>query len=329
MIDLKKTEDSTLIDAQVGDKKNNSNKSLLLALLLIILLGTWGYIIWDKNNTKELINLKDTAISTTATQRDELQKELEDATIRYDIIKTSNTKKDSLIDVKDREIQNKKTKINSLLAKVNATQAELAEVKLLIASLNTDIEGYKAQIAILEGQKEELTKANQNLSTQRDNIQKDYDLSIEELKNKDKTIDIGSTLHASNFSIVAIDEKGNGKVRETTNAKKVDKLRISFDLDENMITPSGAKKLYIIITDPSGKFIATEESGKFSTQDNSNLDYTQQMEINYTKNQRQTVSFDWKSGGKYIIGDYKIEVYNNGFKIGQGIRQLKKGGLFG
>jgi hypothetical protein len=329
MIDLKKTEDSTLIDAQVGDKKNNSNKSLLLALLLITLLGTWGYIIWDKNNTKELINLKDTAISTTATQRDELQKELEDATIRYDIIKTSNTKKDSLIDVKDREIQNKKTKINSLLAKVNATQAELAEVKLLIASLNTDIEGYKAQIAILEGQKEELTKANQNLSTQRDNIQKDYDLSIEELKNKDKTIDIGSTLHASNFSIVAIDEKGNGKVRETTNAKKVDKLRISFDLDENMITPSGAKKLYIIITDPSGKFIATEESGKFSTQDNSNLDYTQQMEINYTKNQRQTVSFDWKSGGKYIIGDYKIEVYNNGFKIGQGIRQLKKGGLFG
>jgi uncharacterized protein (UPF0333 family) len=329
MIDLKKTEDSTLIDAQVGDKKNNSNKSLLLALLLIILLGTWGYIIWDKNNTKELINLKDTAISTTATQRDELQKELEDATIRYDIIKTSNTKKDSLIDIKDREIQNKRKKINALLAKANASQAELAEVKLLITSLNTDIEGYKAQIAILEGQKEELTKANQNLSTQRDNIQKDFDSSMEELKNRDKTINIGSTLHASNFSIVAIDEKGNGKIKETTNAKKVDKLRISFDLDENMITPSGAKNLYIIITDPTGKVITTEESNKFNTQDNGFLDYTQQMEINYTKNQRQTVSFDWKTVGKFTIGDYKIEVYNNGFKIGQGIRQLKKGGLFG
>jgi uncharacterized protein (UPF0333 family) len=329
MNDLKKTEDSTLIDAQVGDKQNKSNKSLLLALLLIALLGTWGYIIWDKNNTKELISQKDNTISATSTQRDELQKELEDATIRYDIIKTSNTKKDSLIDVKDREIQNKRKKINSLLAKANASQAELAEVKLLIASLNTDIEGYKTQIAILEGQKEELTKANQNLSTQRDNIQKDFDSSMEELKNRDKTINIGSTLHASNFSIVAIDEKGNGKVKETTNAKKVDKLRISFDLDENMITPSGAKNLYIIITDPTGKVITTEESDKFKTQDNGFLDYTQQMEINYTKNQRQTVSFDWKSGSKFTIGDYKIEVYNNGFKIGQGIRQLKKGGLFG
>jgi len=330
MIDIKKTEEEPASNkTQVGEKKNKSNKSLLLALLLIALLGTWGYIIWDKNNTKELITQKDNTISATATQRDELQKELEDATIRYDIIKTSSTKKDSMIDVRDREIQNKRKKINTLLAKVNASQAELAEVKSLIASLNTDIEGYKAQIEILEGQKVELTKANQNLSNQRDNIQKDYDSSIEELKNRDKIINVGSTLHASNFSIVPIDEKGNGKIKETTNAKKVDKLRISFDLDENMITPSGAKKLYIIITDPTGKVMTTDESDKFNTQDNGYLDFTQQMEINYTKNQRQTVSFDFKSGGKFTIGDYKIEVYNNGFKIGQGIRQLKKGGLFG
>jgi hypothetical protein len=96
-----------------------------------------------------------------------------------------------------------------------------------------------------------------------------------------------------------------------------------------LITPSGAQKLYVIITDPTGKVILNEESAKFNLQDNSSIDYTQLMEINYTTNQRQTISFDWKSGAKFIIGDYKIEVYNNGFKIGQGVRQLKKGGLFG
>ncbi len=26
---------------------------------------------------------------------------------------------------------------------------------------------------------------------------------------------------------------------------------------------------------------------------------------------------------------YKIEIYHNGFKIGEGVRSLKKGGLFG
>ena len=27
--------------------------------------------------------------------------------------------------------------------------------------------------------------------------------------------------------------------------------------------------------------------------------------------------------------NYKIEIYHNGFKIGEGVRSLKKGGLFG
>jgi len=31
----------------------------------------------------------------------------------------------------------------------------------------------------------------------------------------------------------------------------------------------------------------------------------------------------------FETGDYKIEVYNNGFKIGEGVRSFKKGGLFG
>jgi hypothetical protein len=40
------------------------------------------------------------------------------------------------------------------------------------------------------------------------------------------------------------------------------------------------------------------------------------------------VSFDWKQGDKYQTGEYRIEIYNNGFKIGEGRKALKKGGLF-
>ena len=125
--------------------------------------------------------------------------------------------------------------------------------------------------------------------------------------------------------------KGNGTEKETTSAKKVDKLRISFDLDENMITPSGMKELYIIVTDPQGKVASNTDlgSGKFATREGDVKVFTQKMDVNYTQNKRQTVSFDWKGQGKFDIGTYKIEVYNNGFKVGESYRALKKGGLFG
>lgn len=122
--------------------------------LVIALLGTWAYIIWDKSKTKETIQQKDLVISNTSSQKDQLQKELEDATMLYDQIKTSsanmNQRKDSTILRRDREIAEKRKKIQQLLAKVGASADELAQAKGLIASLNGDIMGYRNQVEKLQ-----------------------------------------------------------------------------------------------------------------------------------------------------------------------------------
>lgn len=316
--------------AAPANDRNNNVRGILTGALVIALLGTWGYIIWDKNNTKETIQQKETIIASTSSQRDELQKELEDATMRYDMLKTSNSKKDSTITAKDKEIEDKKLRIQSLLTKVNATAAELAEARSLIASLNGDIEGYKTQIETLQGQKIQLAQEKVVVTQQRDKIQKDFDSSVRVIRDKEGIIDVGTTLHASNFNIIGLDERNGGKEKETSKAKKVDKLRITFDIDENMITPSGAKELYIIITAPDGKPIAVDDmgSGRFNTRDGEEKIFTQKVEINYTQNKRQTISFDWKQSSNFSTGNYKIEVYNNGFKVGEGVKPLKKGGLF-
>ncbi|MFN8246060.1 MAG: hypothetical protein U0T56_06750 [Ferruginibacter sp.] len=315
-----------------GQGKQQSNiRGILTGILVVALMGTWGYIIWDKNNVKETIQQKETLIASTTNQRDELQKELEDATMRYDLLKTAHARKDSIITAKDRDIAEKKGRIQALLAKSNASAEELKEARQLIASLNTDIESYKMQIEVLQGQKIQLAQEKEQVTKERDVAMKNFDSAVTVVREKEDIIDIGSTLHASNFSIIGIDVKGNGKEKITSTAKKVDKLRISFDLDENMITQSGAKELYIIITDPDGKIIAMDEqgSGKFNTREGEQKTFTQRLEVNYIQNKRQTVSFDWKQGSQFSTGNYKIEVYNNGFKVGEAYRPLRKAGLFG
>lgn len=312
--------------------QNNNWRNVLIGALVVALLGTWGYIIWDKNRTKETIQQKDTVIANTTSQKDELQRELEDATMRYDMIKTSSANmvhsKDSVISKRDREINEKKEKIRQLLAKNNATKEELAQAKSLIASLNGDIESYKTKIETLEGEKIVLTQQKEDITRQRDNVKKDFDSAQAEIKQKDNVIDIGSTLHASNFSILGINEKGNGGEKETSTAKRVDKLRISFDLDENRITQTGIKNIYVCITGPDGKPVTATVPGKFTTRDAEERSYTQKIDVNYVQGQRQTLRFDWKQGSPFMTGDYKIEIYNNGFKIGESVRTLKKGGLF-
>lgn len=310
--------------------KRNNLPTIITAILVVALLGTWGYIIYDKNQTKETIDQKETVIATTSTQRDQLQKELEDAAMRYDVLKTSNSKKDSSITVKDREIDEKKSRIQQLLNKSNATQSELAEAKRLISSLNGDIDGYKEQVAVLQQQKTQLISEKSVVVSQRDRYRRNYDSSELVIKQKEDLINVGSTLRASNFSIVGINERRSGKEKTTATAKRVDKLRISFDLDENMLTESGAKEIYVCITAPDGSPVAVQAlgSGTFSTRQGEEKPYTQKLDVNYTQNKRQSVSFDWKQGSNFNTGNYKIEVYNNGFKVGEGYKPLRKGGLF-
>ncbi len=313
--------------------QKNNFRNILTGFLVISLLGTWGYIIWDKNQTKKELDKKETALASTSAEKDELKNDLQEATARFDMIKTSMANmehsKDSVITKRDRDINEKKNRIQQLLAKVNASTEELAEAKKLISSLNEDITDFRTQIETLQNEKLVLTHEKETVTKQRDIVQKNLDSATNVLKQKEDIIDVGSTLNATNFSIAGINEKG-GKEKETTTAKRVDKLRISFDLAENRVAQSGSKNLYVCITAPDGTPVAVEAlgSGRFTTREGLEKIYTQRVDVNYTQGQRQTVSFDWKQGSNFATGDYKIEVYHNGFKIGEGIRHLKKGGWF-
>ncbi|MBC7889254.1 MAG: hypothetical protein H7Z13_15360 [Ferruginibacter sp.] len=313
------------------EPKKSDWRTFLSIGLVVALLGTWGYIIWDKSKTKETLQLKDNEYASVITEKDTLQSLLDEATLRYDLLKTTNAKKDSTITTKDREIAEKRSRIQSLLSKTNATQAELAEAKRLIASLNTDILDYKAQVELLRGQNVQLTQEKEAVTQEKIKVEKNLDSVNTVIKEKESLIDVGSTLHASNFNIAGVNERKSGKEKQTTTAKKVDKLRITFDLDENRIASSGPKELYVSITAPDGSPVAVEAlgSGKFTTREGEDKFFTHKVEINYTQGQKQTVSFDWKQNANFATGNYKIEVFHNGFKIGEGLRNFKKGGLFG
>jgi len=311
--------------------KNNNNRNVLTGILIVALLATWGYIIYDKNKTKQEKQDLTTQIVNSDSSKNELQRELNDAALRLDMLKTSNVKADSLLKTKDKDIEDLKSKVQKIINDKNATASQLAEARRLVAELKGNIETYTAQIEELKTQNTQLTQEKQQVTQERDVANKNYDSASQVIKQKENVIDIGSTLHASNFSIVGLKEKSSGKEKETTTAKRVDKLRISFDLDENRITQSGMKDIYVCITSPDGNPVVVDAlgSGKFVTRDGAEKPFTKKVQVNYVQGQKQPVTVEWTQNSTFQTGNYKIEIYNNGFKIGEGVRSFKKGGLFG
>ncbi|MDQ6888862.1 MAG: hypothetical protein M3Z56_01080 [Bacteroidota bacterium] len=310
--------------------KNNNSRNILIGVLVAALLGTWGYIIYDHSVKKQKEDNLTAQIVNSDSSKNELQRELDDAALRLDALKTTNVKADSLLKTKDKDIEALKSRVQAILNDKHATAAQLAEARRLIAQLKGNIDTYTAEIESLKAENTQLTEDKRVVTQQRDVVQKNYDSANQVIKQKEDVIDVGSTLHASNFDIVGIREKHSGKEKETTTAKRVDKLRISFDIDENRITPTGPKDLYIAITSPDGRPVVVEAlgSGTFVTRDGVEKPYTKKVQINYVQGQKEPVSVEWTQNSDFQTGDYKIEIYNNGFKIGEGVRTFKKGGLF-
>lgn len=300
------------------------NRTIIYGLLIAALLGTWGYIIWDKSKTKEVTTQLQSQLTTSDSTKNAIQTEYNSALQRLDELTSMNSSLDSLVKTKNSEVTNLKSRIQTLLNKQNKTAADLAEAKRLIAELNSKVSGYVQEIEVLRGENLQLKTEKQELITQKESLQKEYDDTKEQKKQVEEKLDVASTLNASNINIVTIDERKSGKEVEKERAKRVDKIRVTFDVF-NRVGEEGSKDVYVIITDPAGQVVSNEAlgSGRFTTRDEGEKVFTKKSTVNFAAGKAASVSVEWKPGTKFVSGAYKVSIYNNGFKIGEGSKSLK------
>jgi len=309
--------------------RNNGNKNLVIGLLAVGLLGTWGYFLYDKNNTGNKVEIAQTQSEGYMSQRDSLKLMYDDAEARLDSITGANNNLQGEKSNLQKEIDAKKSEISSILSKKNASDAELKRARTLIAELNGQIGKLEAEVTRLTGENQELTANNTQLTGEKQVLEQNLQTTVTEKDALATTVDVGSTFSASNIAITPINEKRNGKEKTTSTAKRVDKLTVSFTI-ENRIATSGPTDLYVVVTDPKGQVVTNSAlgSGSVTTRMDGDRQFTTKVPVEYEQGTRKPVSFPIRQED-FLRGDYKIEVYHNGFKIGEGIRTLKKGGLFG
>ncbi len=305
-------------------------RGLIIGLLAIGLLGTWGYLLYNNNNQERLITTKDSQIAKVTDEKSELQRSFDASLARLDSVTGSNNQLQSKLTEANNDITKKKAEIRSILNKKNATAAELSRAKELINQLNDKIAGMEKQIEELTASNQQLTVEKTQLTADKEKLTTDLATTSTQKAEAEKKVDIGSTLNAYNITITPIHERKNGKEKVTTTAKRVDKLVIAFDVD-NRIAQSGTTDIYVCITGPDGKPVTVEAlgSGTFTTREEGDKLFTAKVPVEYESGKRKPVQFAWKQNSDFQRGNYKIEIYHNGYKIGEGVRELKKGGLFG
>ncbi|MFM1963368.1 MAG: hypothetical protein RLZZ172_2213, partial [Bacteroidota bacterium] len=185
-------------------ENKKDNKPAIIIVLLIALVGSWVYFMYDRNQSTSLIAQKDAQYATLDSSKNAVQKEYDDAIVRLQELTASNNGLDSLVKTKDSELSILKNKFRSIVGKQNATAADLAEARKLVGELNTRIDDYIKEINRLQAENEQLTVDKQNLTTENQTLNSNLANTESARKEAENKVDIGSTLHASGFNIVAI-----------------------------------------------------------------------------------------------------------------------------
>lgn len=269
-----------------------------------------------------------------------------------------NTTKDSVIASKTQEVLSAQRKLDSISVELDAKILQvqqlggqvdsLVALKALVekdkAALASNVSGFSAKNydakirnyeALLTQKDDEITKLreelgvvtaqNETLNEQVSGLQTDKQalndsVTTYSAKNKalSEKVTLASALKAEKVTVNAVSEKGKERDGGKYRAKRIDKIKVSFNLAENAVAEQNEKDIYLKVLDPDGAVLSDMATGSGTfTYNGRETIYSSKQTIQFT-NSNQPVSIFYGRGSLPMKdGKYVIELYSEGFKIGQ------------
>lgn len=297
-------------------------KNKIIISLSALVVGLSAYLFYDSTNgdmseaeiKTEFMNLK--------SDYELLQVDLE------------NNMKD--LAISNNTILMQKSQIETILKKNAISEEELLVAKQLMSEIsqnvlkeyNKRIEHLQKDKAALNLQTEKDAEKQKTLLAQIKTLEKDkknlnQQIEREKLNSlkKDNLIKYASKLSISNFILKGVKVRRNGKEVQTDKASRIDKLDVSFDINENLLAETGEKELYLVVHLPD-KTLATfsnKASGTFLLNGEQKV-YSEKLMINYINGTNVTVTTQWENDD-FQRGNYVLEVYE---KTPSGIKNIGK-----
>jgi len=294
------------------DKPKRKNTWIYIGIIALLLATNIYLFLQKKNEHQEKLAVSEELQQSTS-EREVLQNEYNAALARLDNLTSENANLKNKLNSRNSDIQHIKDRIKAILADAHASQTQLKEARSLIKGLNLKIDDYEAQIAVLKKQNTTLTGERDSVIVKNDSLQ--------------QRIDIAKRLHASNIQIIPINLRRGGRKETTTGkARKVDLLRVSFDIDENLLAEDGTKEFDIRIVNPDGMLLSNAAlgSGSFIDAKGKTQYYSVSKVLNLSSGvPLKGIDVDWRQAASYEKGAYIVEIYSEGQLIGQGTANLK------
>lgn len=308
-------------------EENNSNNSIVKAglILALAIAGFFGYLYFKEkqhgiSKSKE-IEAKTAEIVSTNSKLDSLARELDS---KINEIASLGGRIDELEILKINLERDKKNLLSSNSVNLKEYSNKIKEYERLLVEKERELSKLRDSNTKLTGENAELTSSNttlratnKELHTEKEALRDTVYRYVQTNRELEEKVTIGAALRPVGYLITAINSRGKEREGDAFKVRRVDRIKVSFKLAENQLTKKETKTIFMRLLDPTGNVISDMAlgSGTFNFGGKETV-YSAKQNIMYT-NANQTVDFVYDREKKYEKGQYKVELYAEGFRVGQ------------
>lgn len=296
---------------------NNGNKLMMAALVILLLLV--AFFAWKWMNTNKQLN---ELVVAKDQEKVELQVELDSLMAEHNRIKTEYGELADSLKLKDSLIQANAVEIKKLLD----TKWEYGKIKKKLDRLRLVAQGYLQQMDSLYTVNRQLVAENQQIKEEfKQEQRKSQQLSKdkEELNIK-MTENQGLSIYG--LKATPLRERSGNREEETDKGKRLEKVKVTFTVGQNKLTPSGKKDFFVRIADPSGNILIKGRGDDYSfSYKGEQIQYSSLGSIDY-QNKAVDMTIYWAKlplQEKFPAGSYSVSVFHGDVMVGETSFKLK------
>jgi len=302
---------------QKQDRKNLLWAALAILALLNVLLLYFFYQERKENNSK------DTVIATRMEELLTTKSKLDSISLQLDIkiaqIRQLGGRVDSLVAIKadlERDKQQLRDRNSFSMKKY---EERIKHYETLLAEKDEEIISLRRELGTATARNQELSEQVSGLQSEKENLGQLLEEHSTKAAQLEQKIAIASALKAEKIEVIAVSDKGKERDGGSYRSKRIDQIKVNFELAENPVAEANEKDIFLRVLDPDGAVLSDMATGSGSFIHNEReMIYSSKLKIRY-ENRKMPLTIIYGRGGIPLkTGNYTVELYAEGFKIGQG-----------
>ncbi|MBN1989609.1 MAG: hypothetical protein JW783_09460 [Bacteroidales bacterium] len=272
-----------------------------LIIVLGIIVVALGYLFYAQQEESKEIQ------SQLNAEKDSISNNLKNIMVGYDSLQINNDSLNTKLLAEQERVKQMYDELQKVkrvsYSKIKEYQKELGTLRAIMKDLLQDIDSLNTlnQELIAEN-----IKVKQDYSTAKQTVA-ELETKTEELSSQ---VEKGSVIKARDIVAMAINRRGN----EVTRARRVEKIRVCFTLNENSIAKAGNREVFLRITGPDEYILAKSETDLFNFEGQM-IVFSAKREVDY-QNQDVEMCIFYDNNGELLKGVYKAALYMDGNLIG-------------